>query len=165
MRISKTLVNRQERDSAWLQRRKQSSNKKSLKLNRKLLEKLDAGQMVSSVIRDVTREAEDRTLKDKHVRAEYLRIKKLRKQSNPRLFDKELARGLNHVNNEISIDNQDGIVEKNGTKVFKGSGSNAFALFELDRKLNLTVSKSELNANFIKKDTHTMCKIGGQYHG
>ena len=124
MRISKTLVNRQERDSAWLQRRKQSSNKKSRKLNRKLLEKLDAGQMVSSVIKDVTREAENRTLKDKHVRAEYLRIKKLRKQSNPRLFDKELARGLNHVNNEISIDNQDGIVEKGGVKTFKGSGSN-----------------------------------------
>ncbi len=57
------------------------------------------------------------------------------------------------------------IVEKGGVKTFKGSGSNAFALFELDRKLNLTVSKNELNANFIKKDTHTMCKIGGQYHG
>lgn len=166
MRISKRLVDQGDRDTAWLKRKQKSSNKrKSTSLNRKLREKLDAGQMVSSIIKDVTRQAEDRTLKDKDVRAEYLRINSLRKQSNPRLFDKELARGLNHINQEITIENTDGIIEKNGVKTFKGSGCNAFALFELDRKLNLAVSKKELNAVFIKEDRHTMCKIGGQYHG
>ena len=166
MRISKKLVDQGDRDTAWLKRKQKSSNKrKSTSLNRKLKEKLDAGQIVSSIIRDVTRQAEDRTLKDSHVRAEYLRIKGLRKQSNPRLFDQEMARGLNHINKEITIENTDGIIEKNGKRVFKGSGCNAFALFELDRKLSLTVSEKELNANFIKEDRHTMCKIGGQYHG
>jgi|LWDU01.1.fsa_nt_gi predicted RNase H-like nuclease (RuvC/YqgF family) len=165
MRISKKLVDQGDRDTAWLNRKEKAFNKKkSSNLNRKLREKLDAGQMVSSIIRDVTRQAEDRTLKNKHVRAEYLRVAKLRKQSNPRLFDKELERGLNHINHEISIENEGGIIEKDGVKTFKGSGCNAFALFELDRKLDLTVSKSELNANFIKQDRHTMCKIGGQYH-
>ena len=166
MRKSKKLFNQQERDSAWLKRKEKVSNKKKSKgLNRRLKEKLDAGQMVSSIIRDVTRQAEDRTLRDKHVRAEYLRIKKLRKQSNPRLFDKELARGLNHIHNQIEIENEGGIIDKKGRKVFKGNGSNAFALFELDRKLNLVVNNGSLNADFLKADTHTMCKIGGQYHG
>jgi hypothetical protein len=165
LRHSKSILNQTHTDSAWLKRKEKAINKrKSKTLNRKLREKLDAGQIVTSIISDVTRQAEDRTLKNEFVRAEYLRVAKLRKQSNPRLFDQELERGMNYTAEEISIDNDDGIIEKNGNKIFKGSGSNAFALFELDKKLNLTVSKGKLSANFIKKDRHTMCRIGGSRH-